>query len=224
MEVNRLSIWRIAGIALSVAGLVLFAAFADYVVYDCDATRDKKWFRAVADNLTHGVIAGWCWINVLLGQRGDDKASVGVAQASVGAVLGSFIDLDHFVFAKSRDHRPYAHNTLLVLSATISIYLVLRSMPCLRNALTRELHLVFFFACMSHHLRDANRRGLWLGPLSTPPISRKMYISIIVLLPLVLLIPRVHSFFSLDLNPHDLSFSSARYPSRAPKSVEVQQC
>ena len=202
-----LSVWRIASISFSFAGLVLFAVFADYVIYDCDATRDKKLFRAVADNFTHGVIAGWCWINVLLGRQGNAGVSVGVAQAGMGVVMGSLIDLDHFVFAKSRDHRPYAHNTLLVIGTTIGIYLALRYIPYLRNSFTCDLHLIFFLSGMSHHLRDANRRGLWLGPVSTPPISRRTYIFVIVLLPVILLVPRVCSLFRLSLR--ELSFCNS---------------
>ena len=213
-----LGVWRIVSIPLSFAGLVLFAAVADYVIYDWDAIKDRQWLRAVADNFTHGVIAGWCWVNVLLGQPGGVDVLVGVAQAWTALLVGSVIDLDHFVFAKSPDHRPYAHNTVLILIITIGIYLTLRCIPYLRNAFSRDLHLMFFLAGMSHHLRDANRRGIWLGPVSTPPISRRTYILVIVILPLLLLVPRVRSTFRLS--PHEPpSLSNARNTSTTSEFV-----
>ena len=40
-----------------------------------------------------------------------------------------------------------------------------------------------FVAIFSHHLRDANRRGLWFSPVgSTPPIPYLIYILSIILL------------------------------------------
>ena len=54
------------------------------------------------------------------------------------------------------------------------------------NALQRLL-LLFETSIISHHLRDAHRRGLWLWPLgSTPPIQPSwVYILLIVLLPFI---------------------------------------
>lgn len=41
-------------------------------------------------------------------------------------------------------------------------------------------------AVLSHHIRDATRRGLWLWPLgSTPPIPYFGYIFLLALLPLI---------------------------------------
>lgn len=49
---------------------------------------------------------------------------------------------------------------------------------------------MFFIASFSHHLRDADRRGIWLGPFtSTPPIPYKFYTLFIALLPLVAIVP-----------------------------------
>ena len=49
----------------------------------------------------------------------------------------------------------------------------------------QRLLLLFETSIISHHVRDAHRRGLWLWPLgSTPPIqSTWVYIFLITLLP-----------------------------------------
>ena len=41
---------------------------------------------------------------------------------------------------------------------------------------------MFTVAWFSHHLRDANRRGLWFGPWNSVPIPRLLYIIMVILL------------------------------------------
>lgn len=51
---------------------------------------------------------------------------------------------------------------------------------------------MFLVSTLSHHLRDADRRGIWLAPLlSTPPIPLKFYTLFIILLPLATVAPRL---------------------------------
>ena len=58
-----------------------------------------KLTKAMADTLSHGIVAGWTCANVML--LGQHNLSVGVVQVGMGVVLGSVIDLDHFVEARS---------------------------------------------------------------------------------------------------------------------------
>jgi hypothetical protein len=48
------------------------------------------------------------------------------------------------------------------------------------QAIPRTFPLMVFVAGMSHHLRDANRRGLWLGSWVSAPIAQPVYILLIV--------------------------------------------
>lgn len=50
----------------------------------------------------------------------------------------------------------------------------------------QDLPYMFVVAVLSHHFRDAQRRGLWFWPVgSTPPLPYGIYIICVVLLPMV---------------------------------------
>lgn len=91
--------------------------------------------------------------------------------------------------------RPFAHNTSLILVVTAFLYLltsVLLPAVHLDRPFTRDLPSMFFVATLSHHLRDADRRGLWLAPLpSSPPLPHMLYPFLIVTLPSVAFAPRM---------------------------------
>ena len=55
--------------------------------------------RAIFDNLTHGIVGGFSWILVLLLSKKPLTPNIYSIVYSV--VISSFIDLDHFVAAKS---------------------------------------------------------------------------------------------------------------------------
>ena len=90
--------------------------------------------------------------------------------------------------ALSLKQRPFAHNTTLVIIGTALLSLLLHLLPPLSsNPLTRHLPDMFLIACLSHHLRDADRRGVWLGPFgSTPPIPYRLYPLLVAMLPVLL--------------------------------------
>ena len=84
--------------------LAMFCFGADYTVFQWPPLQKSehkmKLLRAVTDTLSHGVIAGWTCANVLLWQPGNNL-SVGVVQVGMGMVIGSILDLDHFIEARS---------------------------------------------------------------------------------------------------------------------------
>lgn len=85
-------------------------------------------------------------------------------------------------------HRPFLHNTTLVLVLTmllfIFVYLLSRYGVC-PSWLDYDLPAAMFLvACLSHQLRDSTRRGVWLPPLGTLP-PHKLYLLVTILLPLV---------------------------------------
>jgi hypothetical protein len=46
---------------------------------------------------------------------------------------------------------------------------------------------VTIIAFVTHHLRDANRRGIWFAPFgSTPPLPDFLYISLVLVTPYVI--------------------------------------
>ena len=86
--------------------------------------------------------------------------------------------------------RPPFHSTSLVLAVTGLLWLtsLVLHLPQLK-----KLTLACFVAWLSHHLRDAVRRGLWFPPFgSTPPLPYAVYIVATVVLSVA-----VHVVYSL---------------------------
>ena len=188
----------------SSAGLVAFCLCADQVVFKWKASWESLGprgvaLRAVADSVTHGLVGGWCWVNVVLLQ-GEQFTAVRALQVAGCVVMATALDVDHFISARSLSlkdalnlpNRPFAHNTTVILSGAALLYLLFYCCPNLGAPPTRDLPLMFLLSTFSHHLRDADRRGIWLGPLlSTPPIPYKLYPFLIALLPALLPLSRL---------------------------------
>ena len=98
---------------------------------------------------------------------------------------GSFLDLDHFLAAKSYslydathlEIRPFGHNLFFLTASTIIIFI----------CISRRFSLLFFTAVFNHLSRDAVRRGYTLFPflfLSTPKLPYILYICTLFVLPL----------------------------------------
>ena len=101
MNAGKLTLFKLT---CSSVLLALFCFGADYTVFQWPPLQKSehkmKLLRAVTDTLSHGVIAGWSCTNVLLWQPGNNL-SVGVVQIGMGVVIGSILDLDHFIEARS---------------------------------------------------------------------------------------------------------------------------
>ena len=100
----------------------------------------------------------------------------------------------HTQDALSLPKRPFAHNSTLIPVVTAVLYLLVYVLPpsLCDHSLVSALPLIFLVSSFSHHLRDADRRGLWFAPfLSTPPIPFKFYTLFIILLPLATAAPRL---------------------------------
>ena len=64
------------------------------------------------------------------------------------------------------------------------------------NPVMQDLPLMFTVSIASHHLRDADRRGVWCAPFgSTPAIPYKFYVVCVTLIPplCVVVVPLVAS-------------------------------
>ena len=104
MSVRR-GVPRVVRFLLSSAALGAFLFVADYFVYSWRPIQHLRALKAGADNFTHGVAGGWCWLNALLLLHNVGQPvnySHVVVETTMGVLFGSVIDLDHFVEARSR--------------------------------------------------------------------------------------------------------------------------
>ncbi|CAF3214939.1 unnamed protein product [Rotaria sp. Silwood2] len=170
-------------------GLTLFGLCFVSLVGDCLCfgrplsiyTVPNIYLRSLTDNLTHGLISvfatsflfGWTQRSLLI----------------IAFLAGCFIDIDHFIEVHSlslnrvlnsqRQDRPFLHNSLFLLTITFVAY-------GFEYFLCRNQHsyysIIFFLGWSTHHLRDAQRRGLTLLPLGeTSPIYHYLPIMCFVL-------------------------------------------
>jgi hypothetical protein len=175
--------------SLLIDGLTLFGLIFISLLGDCLCfgrplsyyVLSNDYLRALTDNFTHGLISvfatsflfGWTRRSLLI----------------LAFIAGSFVDIDHFIEVGSLSlhralndqprNRPFLHNSLLLLFITLIIFI-------LEHFLLRYQHisysLIFFLGWSSHHLRDAQRRGLTFLPLGeTPPIEYYLPIMCFVL-------------------------------------------
>ncbi|CAF1143032.1 unnamed protein product [Adineta ricciae] len=122
--------------------------------------------RAITDNFTHGLISvvstcfvfGWSHRPLMI----------------IAFIAGSFVDVDHFIEVRSfllhralydqPRGRPFLHNSLLLLIVTFIVgvceYLFWKPHRLYYS-------IVFLLGWSTHHLRDAQRRGLTLTPLKS---------------------------------------------------------
>ena len=56
--------------------------------------------RAVSDSLVHGVLGGWCWVNVILLGK-EEWTGVRMAQVILCCLMAAGMDVDHMIEARS---------------------------------------------------------------------------------------------------------------------------
>ncbi|XP_017890401.1 transmembrane protein 267 isoform X1 [Ceratina calcarata] len=154
--------------------------------------------RAIFDNVTHAIVGGLSWAIIL---NLSKKSLVQNFSSIVWCfALSSFIDVDHFIAACSwrlsdavhLQKRPFFHCTTLpiVLWLVLNFYANVFNHPKLGYYTWMMLT-----SFLSHHIRDATRRGLWFCPIgNTQPIPYHLYLSMSMMLPHVLqwLMPSIH--------------------------------
>nr|XP_002739951.1 PREDICTED: transmembrane protein C5orf28 homolog [Saccoglossus kowalevskii] len=143
--------------------------------------------RAITDNAGHALIGFCTWSAV----SGLDTTN-SVLQSILCGVFASILDIDHFISAKSlklKDavslpSRPLFHATSLI--PVIASVIALIEYFCAGKYRLKPVWLIFTTAWLSHHLRDAVRRGLWFWPIgSTPALPYWLYMICILSLPVV---------------------------------------
>ncbi len=116
-----------------------------------------------------------------------------VYELLLSASIGSLIDLDHFISAKSLrlidaislNERPFLHNSLNLFCINVLLFFVLYFGGSTDKYMSWSL--LVYLAWFSHHIRDANRRGLWLGSVyTTQPVRTSVYVLVILIQPLII--------------------------------------
>lgn len=191
MNVKELVVLKIAACFLVAhAVIVIIFVACDYALL----RMEFGLLRAVVDNVCHALICAVMWFAVVCRQFVQSN-SIPNNVASIVALnhvfqvcnitvsvpfwimemfycsmIGSFIDVDHFIEAQSLSffhatqltHRPFAHNLLFCLVGVILV-----------QVLFHRFRFTILVGCslLSHLLRDSTRRGLWCWPWTTAPLT-----------------------------------------------------
>jgi hypothetical protein len=142
----------------------------------------NSYLRALTDNFTHGLVSvlatcflfGWTRRELLI----------------LAFLAGSFVDIDHFIEVRSLSlhralydqprNRPFLHNSLLLLIISLMMFAA-EYFLCRSEQISYSM--IFFLGWSTHHLRDAQRRGLTFLPLGeTSPIDYYLPIMCFVLI------------------------------------------
>jgi len=115
-----------------------------------------------------------------------------IMESFICGLVSSATDIDHFVAAEnhfslesatSLSSRPWMHRSSLALLVCVIVLLV-----SLLYGIwwMHSLSFMLLMAWSSHHLRDGLRRGISFYPFeSSPAIDYRLYILVILLLPIV---------------------------------------
>ena len=81
-----------------------FCLGADYIIFNLESRWSKlphgRALRAVCDSLVHGVVGGWCWVNVLLVTQAEWNGAR-LLQVALCVAMAAGMDLDHMIEARS---------------------------------------------------------------------------------------------------------------------------
>ena len=84
---------------LPAGGITLILLTADWLVYRNGATQKYHLFRVMTDNLTHGLVGGWCWAVACLLAGWSGRCNV--VETFLCFAMASAVDVDHFIAARS---------------------------------------------------------------------------------------------------------------------------
>ncbi|KAL1465298.1 hypothetical protein WDU94_004881, partial [Cyamophila willieti] len=157
--------------------LMSIAYFGDHLVNSIEPYHYT--LRGITDSILHCLVAVLTWILVYFhsGSKCYVFSHLGLECLLVG-VVGSLVDVDHFIVAQTFSvqsaithisiSRPFLHCT--------SLWILIAWLLSLSH---HNLAVLILTSVVSHHIRDASRRGLWFYPLfSTPPLPTVLYLSL----------------------------------------------
>ncbi|XP_034838934.1 transmembrane protein 267 [Maniola hyperantus] len=165
------------------------AYVGDYIVFKSKYSSNQV-FRAFADTSVHGAIGFWsallffsCGINV--------TTQAWLCNVLFCSAMSSLIDVDHFIVAKSFNLKDIANVNRRGIFHNTSFSIIVAVILLILTHISRKINLylltyMLILAFTSHHIRDGNRRGIWLYPYThTQPLGKCLYVFLICLLPFV---------------------------------------
>ncbi|KOB69964.1 Uncharacterized protein OBRU01_16075 [Operophtera brumata] len=169
---------------------IIFAGlFGDYVVFRSKYSESQL-FRAAADSIVHATI-GLLSAVLFFTNSLNIPLQTCIYYTILCTVVSSLIDIDHVFVAKSirlkdltnLNQRGIFHCTTFWLVVTTILLVYSYTVKKLNTCI---LTYMLILAFTSHHLRDANRRGLWLYPFGhTAAINKYVYVILSAVLPYV---------------------------------------
>jgi hypothetical protein len=174
--------------------LALNCIIGDYLIFDTNKLIEtlnvniglsQRLIRALLDNSSHSFIGVCSWFLITY-------PNLDLQELICSGLIASLIDLDHFISAKSfslldvisLSNRPFLHNSFTLIILNTILYILMRVFSV---ADTQKYSMLILISWFSHHVRDANRRGLWFGSLyTTKPLNDGVYLSIILILPIII--------------------------------------
>eukprot|EP01147_Barroeca_monosierra_P005190 gene5190-8796_t len=196
-------------VTICTAGLIILP-LVDTVIDNRTLPLSRS-FYAVLDNVTHGAVAYMLWLLAIPYQCKSCFQMEALASGTVACI----IDIDHFIHAHSLSiqaatslhSRPFLHSLPVALAVSLLVTATLlrctllsscfgRSVLQQNESVTSKKTTMMWLALtasaiISHHIRDAYRRGLWInfGPVNfTVPISYLAYLCFLVFHAVVLFV------------------------------------
>ncbi|XP_045783569.1 transmembrane protein 267 isoform X2 [Maniola jurtina] len=165
------------------------AYLGDYMVFKSKYSSNQV-FRAFADTSVHGAIGFWsallffsCGINV--------TTQAWLYNVLFCSAMSSLIEVDHFIVAKSFNLKDIANVNRRGVFHNTSFCVIVTAILIILTHIARKINVHLFtymllLAFTSHHIRDGNRRGIWLySSTHTQPLGKCLYMFLICLLPCV---------------------------------------
>ncbi|CAK1592049.1 unnamed protein product [Parnassius mnemosyne] len=163
------------------------ALIGDYIVFKSKYSESLV-FRAFADSTVHASIGFLSAVQFFSHEIGlTDQARL--YNIAFCTIISSLIDVDHFIAARSFRLKDLTKVKERGIFHCTSYWILLKTVLLIYSHITRRLDIYILtfmltLAYTSHHVRDANRRGLWLYPFGhTPPFSKYFYIFLLMILP-----------------------------------------
>ncbi|XP_075989832.1 transmembrane protein 267 [Anticarsia gemmatalis] len=167
--------------------IICTAYLGDFVVFKSKYSASFP-FRAISDSIVHGSL-GFLSSLMFFSYENNLNSEASALNVLFCTILSSFIDIDHIFVAKSIYLKDLTNLKQRGIFHCTTFFLLITVILLLYSYLNRKLNIYILtfmvvLAFSSHHIRDGNRRGLWLYPFgSSPPIDKNLYVFLLAVLP-----------------------------------------
>ncbi|XP_073966678.1 transmembrane protein 267 [Choristoneura fumiferana] len=159
----------------------------DYVVFKSKFSSSQV-FRAFSDSIVHAII-GFLSSLVFFSQETSVMGYAKLYNVILCTLISSFIDVDHVFVARSLQWKDLTTLKQRGIFHCTTFWLFVTTVLLIYSYAYKKLNIyilswMLIVAYTSHHIRDANRRGIWLYPYGhTPPLSKYVYAGLTTMLP-----------------------------------------